>query len=95
MTISSHSGIAPSKVGKSMAIEARDLLISILVNAGVGGIRQRDLTHRMRNVATVKEFMPILEQWRRAHIVQRFTITDQPHRPTTIWRATEKLGTLT
>ena len=74
-----------------MAADARDLLISILLNAGVAGIRQRDLTHGMRNVAVVSEFMPWLEQWRRENRVQRFFLNTAANRPTTIWRATDKL----
>ena len=67
------------------------LLRATLIKAGVAGVRQRDLTHAMRNVATVSEFMPILQNWRKLNAVQRFVISDQPHRPTTMWRATTKL----
>lgn len=74
-----------------MAIDPLYLLRSTLIKAGIAGIRQRDLTHSMRNVATVDEYMPLLLKWKKKNLVQRFVILDKPNRPTTIWRATERL----
>ncbi len=66
-------------------------LKALLMNAGICGIPQQNLTFEMRNHVKASDIKPILEQWRKLKYVQKFTIPNEKTRPTTIWRATEEI----
>ena len=66
-------------------------LKALLIDAGLNGLPQGEITHAMRNLATAGEIMPLLEQWWKEGKVQRFELSPDGGRPPTIWRATKKI----
>lgn len=67
-------------------------LRDLLIQAGVVGCSQQQLTYDCRNKAKAGEIKLILKEWRKKEYVQKFVIPSKAAtRPKTIWRATEKI----
>lgn len=65
-------------------------LASILIEAGISGIKQGVLTHKMLKHATASELTEQLEEWLELGYVQRFVYFNKTNK-VTHWRATEAI----
>ncbi len=62
----------------------------MLVDAGVNGMTQKQITANFANMMKANEIKEILERWRLVGAVQKFRV-EESTKPITIWRATTKL----
>jgi hypothetical protein len=73
-------------------VEYKERIRQLLLRAGTAGIKQRYITHTLCHQLNAQEITAVLEKWRAIGAVQKFRLDELPHRPITMWRATEKLA---
>lgn len=73
----------------------KERIRELLLAAGTSGLKQKDITHHMVHKMTGAEITQQLEHWRSVGAVQKFRLDELPHRPITMWRATERLAETT
>jgi hypothetical protein len=63
----------------------------MLLDAGASGVPRQKITARLQRYATADDITALLEEWWEDEKVDRYTVENKAARPTTYWRATEKL----
>lgn len=71
-------------------IERLEKIRAFLIAGGIYGRKQQEITHYMVHQLLASEIVEILESWRAKGWVDKFTV-EGPHRPITMWRATERI----
>lgn len=70
----------------------KERIREILLDAGVNGLKQKQITIALLHRMNAAEIVAQLEKWRKVGAVQKFYMDELPYHPLTMWRATTRLA---